>query len=81
MGYTEKFPAGSTVQVASATVLKQSMRPDYKFHHPILPEQLGLAGTVAQVSSVGYYFGGDVVYVLSISPGYVWLEECLVECE
>lgn len=73
----EKYPVGSMVKIASPDVLQRFMRPDWQYHHPLQAEQLHLADAMARVTDVGYYHGGDVLYVLSILPGYYWHEECL----
>lgn len=74
--YKEMFPTGSRVRVASRAVLEAFLK-NWKFHNPITPEQLAFAGKAAKVASVGFYHGGDPLYVLEGIPG-VWHERCLV---
>lgn len=50
----------------------------WKYHNKLKPEQLGYAGQIAEVQSVGFYHGGDELYTLKGIPG-IWHEECL-EC-
>ena len=40
------------------------------------PGQLNCTGQVAEVESVGFYHGGDVLYKLKGMPG-TWHERCL----
>jgi hypothetical protein len=76
VGYSELYPVGSRVEIASRDVLERYQRPSYQFHDPISDVQLGFAGRTATVATVNYYFGGDALYTLDDVPG-VWLEECL----
>ncbi len=73
--YVAAFEVGSTVRIAELKFLVD-FRDRWKYHHPLEPEQLNYAGQVARVKSVGFYHGGDPLYVLSDVPG-VWHEECL----
>jgi hypothetical protein len=75
--YTEKFPAGSSVLIAKGDALEH-FRQTWKLHNPLLPEQLAFAGSRATIASVGFYHGGDVLYVLEGVPG-VWHESCLTK--
>lgn len=75
--YNAKFQVGTRVRVAEESVLRQFLRPDWSFHHPLDPELLRLAGTSQVVESVGFYHGGDPLYVLRNSGG-TWHEEALV---
>jgi hypothetical protein len=68
--YTEKFPAGSNVHIAERHALEH-FRDTWKLHNPLHPEQLAFAGSRATIVSVGFYHGGDVLYVLEGIPG-VW---------
>jgi hypothetical protein len=52
----------------------------WKYHDPLMPEQLAFAGREATVKSVGFYHGGDVLYVLNDVPG-IWHERCLEPLE
>jgi hypothetical protein len=73
--YEESFPAGSQVQIADRSVLEQFLKT-WRFHNPLKAEQLAFAGREAKVASVGFYHGGDPLYVLEGIPG-VWHEQCL----
>ncbi|MGO9996110.1 MAG: hypothetical protein ACLPTF_26885 [Steroidobacteraceae bacterium] len=75
--YTEKFPVGSSVLIADGDVLEH-FRQTWKLHNPLLPEQLAFAASRATIASIGFYHGGDVLYVLEGLPG-VWHESCLTE--
>jgi hypothetical protein len=73
--YNSDFPVGSLVRVASRKVLER-FKEEWQFHHPLQTEQLEFAGVEAEVVSVGYYHGGDVLCWLQAVPG-VWHERCL----
>lgn len=73
--YEEKFPAGSQVRIADHAVIERFFE-SWKLHNPIKPEQLVFAGKSAKVAKVGFYHGGDPLYVLEGIPG-VWHEQCL----
>ena len=73
--YKEEFPAGTRVQITSRQVLEAFAR-DWKFHHPLESEQMEYAGIQATVRSVGFYHGGDPLYVLEGIPG-TWHESCI----
>jgi hypothetical protein len=47
----------------------------WTLHHPISDEMVSLAATSAVVKSVGFYHGGDVLYVVESVPG-TWHERC-----
>jgi len=49
---------------------------NWKYHHKLQPEQMKYAGIQATVKSVGFYHGGDQLYVLEYVPG-IWHEICL----
>jgi hypothetical protein len=72
----ERFPVGSTVVIAALAAL-EAFRRDWKYHHPIAAEQLKYAGQTSRVVTVEYYHGGDVLYLLESTDGYVWHEQCL----
>lgn len=74
--YKEAFPTGSQVRVADRPVLEQFLKT-WKFHNPLEAEQLAFAGKSAKVAKVGFYHGGDPLYVLDGIPG-IWHEQCLV---
>ena len=73
--YVEAFPRGTRVRVLELEALEQ-FRAEWKWHHPIQPEQMHYAGAEAIVESVGFYHGGDVLYQLQGVPG-TWHESCL----
>lgn len=73
--YHEKFPVGSLVRIAPGPALGRFMQ-DWKFHHPLQPEQIPFAGTVARISDVSFYHGGDPLYEIAGVPG-IWHEQCL----
>lgn len=73
--YQEAFPQGSKVRIADRAFLEEFMA-EWKFHHKLQREQLAYAGREARVRGVGFYHGGDPVYVLEDIPG-TWLEPCL----
>ena len=73
--YTAAFPRGSRVRVVDRSTLEAFLR-EWKLHHKLTPAQLGYADTVATVTDVSYYHGGDVLYGLAGVPG-IWHEECL----
>jgi hypothetical protein len=74
--YSERYPVGSAVRIASLQQLQEFIRT-WKFHHALIPEQLKYAGMVTVVQAVGYYHGGDVVYTLRDTRDFAWLEPCL----
>ena len=61
--YEGKFPGGSEVQIADSSSLEQ-FRASWRLHNSLQPEQLAYAGKRAVVAEVGYYHGGDPLYVL-----------------
>jgi len=73
--YVEKFKIGASVRVAEKPFL-EDFRTRWKWHHPLQEEQVGCAGAVSKVKTVGFYHGGDVIYTLEGLPG-IWHEECL----
>lgn len=73
--YEALYPAGTKVRIADRSAL-EAFAKGWKFHNPLTPEQMPFAARVATVKSVGYYHGGDVLYVLQDVPG-VWHETCL----
>jgi hypothetical protein len=77
--YVEAYPVGTRVVVAPLADLEE-FRAGWHLHNPIVEEQLPFAGKSARVRSVGFYHGGDVLYVLWKVPG-VWHEVCLKECQ
>jgi hypothetical protein len=77
--YQAAYAVGSSVQIAEREVLDHFAKT-WKLHNPLIQEQLAFAGATATVQSVGYYHGGDVLYVLQGVPG-VWHEQCLEQTE
>ena len=73
--YEARFPAGSRVRIADLEDLAR-FQADWKFHHPLEPEQLEHAGEITTVRDVTYYHGGDPLYSLDKIPG-TWHEACL----
>lgn len=73
--YAEQFPVGTRVRIADHDSLA-AFRASWRLHNPLSGEQLGYAGHTATIKDVGFYHGGDVIYVLADIPG-VWHESCL----
>ena len=73
--YTEAFPKGSKVKIASHPFLENFLNT-WKLHNKLKPEQLDYAEQIAEVESVGFYHGGDQLYKLKNIPG-IWHEQCL----
>jgi hypothetical protein len=73
--YEALCPAGTKVRIAERSAL-EAFAKNWKLHNPLSLEQMPFAGRIATVKSVGYYHGGDVLYVLQDVPG-VWHEACL----
>ena len=67
--------SGATPRIEERMVL-DNFAKTWTLHNPLTAEQLAFAGHEATVKSVGYYHGGDVLYVLHDVPG-VWHEQCL----
>ena len=74
--YREAFRVGDRVRVASRATLVR-FRDEWQLHTPLTDEQLGFADRPAVVREVGFYHGGDALYVLQNLPG-MWHEPCLV---
>ncbi len=73
--YDADFPVGTRVRIRERSRL-EAFEHEWKYHHPLQPEQLAFAGKVATVKEVGYYHGGAVLYQLNDVPG-TWHETCL----
>lgn len=73
--YKEKYPKGSKVRIADRAYLEEFLRT-WTFHNKLEAQQLNYADQIAEVESVGFYHGGDELYVLKDIPG-VWHEQCL----
>ena len=69
------FPIGSRVRIRSREQLEEFQRT-WKYHHPLLDEQLAFAGRDATVRYVSSYHGGDLLHELDEIPG-TWHEQCL----
>jgi hypothetical protein len=73
--YKEEFPKGSVVKIADSAFLENFLKT-WTLHDKLKPEQLNYADQIAEVESVGIYFGGDELYQLKGVPG-IWHEQCL----
>jgi hypothetical protein len=73
--YKEEFTKGSVVKIADSAFLENFLKT-WTFHDKLTPEQLNYANQIAEVESVGIYFGGDELYKLKGVPG-IWHEQCL----
>jgi hypothetical protein len=73
--YVEAFRVGTKVTVPPLPDLEE-FRLNWRLFYPLTETQIEFAGTVARVKSVGFYHGGDALYVLKKVPG-VWHEVCL----
>lgn len=73
--YKEQFSVGTRVRIASRERLEDFKRT-WRFHHPLVAEQMSFGGQEATVRDVGFYHSGDVIYALEGVPG-VWHERCL----
>lgn len=73
--YREKYPAGTSIRIASVERLLEFKRT-WKYHHPISDEQIKAGGKVAKVKGVSFYHGGDALYVLEGICG-TWHEQVL----
>jgi hypothetical protein len=73
--YHASHTVGSAVRIVERKVLDDFAKT-WRLHNPLTAEQLAFAGRESTIKSVGYYHGGDVLYVLSDAPG-IWHEQCL----
>ena len=73
--YNADFPVGTRVRIKDRVSLEAFMR-DWKYHDPLLPEQVAFAGRVTAVKQLGYYHGGEELYWFEDIPG-TWHEACL----
>jgi hypothetical protein len=73
--YNADFPVGSRVRIASREDLEEFSKT-WKYHHPLMPEQLQYHDRVAKVDKASAYHGGDELYELENIPG-IWHEQCL----
>jgi hypothetical protein len=75
--YEPDFPVGTIVRIKDIGDLL-AFQQAWDYHNPLRDEQLTYASRTATISEVGFYHGGDEVYVLAGIAG-VWHEECLEE--
>ena len=73
--YEARYPAGTMVRIASLDRLR-TFQQQWKYHHPLDPDQLKYAGTADRVCGVNFYQGDDAIYNLENAPG-TWHEELL----
>lgn len=73
--YSALYGQGTRVRVRPRESLDEFAR-EWKWHHPLEPAQFDSAGKEFEVHSVGFYHGGDVLYVLKGVEG-TWHEVCL----
>ena len=73
--YKEEFTKGSVVKIADSAFPENFLKT-WTLHDKLTPEQLNYANQIAEVESVGIYFGGDELYKLKGVPG-LWHEQCL----
>jgi hypothetical protein len=73
--YRAEFEVGEQVCIANREFLLRFIA-EWKYHHPLQPEQVAYADKIATVRSVGFYHGGDELYTLFDVPG-IWNEACL----
>jgi hypothetical protein len=73
--YAAEFDVGCEIRILNSEALNQFMRT-WQYHNPLQPEQVAFAGKTSRVVSIGFYHGGDPLYVLEGVPG-VWHEPCL----
>jgi hypothetical protein len=73
--YKAEFPVGSQIRIADLSVLL-NFKNNWRWHHPLVEEQLDYAGTLAVVRKIGFFHGGDELYWLENIPG-TWHEACL----
>lgn len=73
--YKEAFPKGTKIRVKDRPLLENFLET-WKLHNKLKSDQLGYAGRVAEVESVGFYHGGDELYKLKEIPG-IWHKQCL----
>jgi hypothetical protein len=73
--YEAAFAPNQSVSIKNREFL-ESFKATWKLHNPLQDEQLEFASRPTIVKEVGYYHGGDPLYVLRDIPG-VWHEGCL----
>ena len=75
--YQNRFSEGRQVRIVARPALDE-FKSTWKFHHPLVDEQLHFAGKLSTIAKFGFYHGGDVIYELQGIPG-TWHEACLEE--
>ena len=70
--YESMFEVGDAVRIEKRETLER-FRAEWNLHDPLTDAQMTYADRTAVVKSVGFYHGGDVLYVLDGIPG-VWHE-------
>ena len=73
--YKAHFAEGESVRIKDRRALVE-FAEQWKYHDPLVAEQLEFANEVTTVAEVGFYHGGDPLYKLVGVPG-IWHEECL----
>ena len=74
--YHAAYPKGTKVRIADRVFLENFMAT-WKYHHKLQPDQLAYADRETTVVSVGYYHGGDPLYILEGVSERYWHEQCL----
>lgn len=75
--YNAEFAVGESVRIVDLDTLRSFVR-NWRYHHPVNPDQMAYANQVGKVKSVGFYHGGDELYELKGIPG-IWHEQCLMK--
>jgi hypothetical protein len=73
--YREEYPVGTEIRIAERQALENFME-GWNSHNKLQSEHLEYAGRTGTVKSVGFYHGGDELYVIDGIPG-IWHECCL----
>ena len=74
--YEPDFAIGTPVRIRDVDYLVHFQRT-WKHHNPLTDDQVAYAGQNTTVEQVGFYHGGDELYVLTGVPG-LWHELCLM---
>ena len=77
--YNPRYPVGTRVRVADRARLER-FQLEWRLHNPLADEQLAYASREASVAQIGFYHGGDPLYVLADVPG-VWHEAMIALCQ
>ena len=77
--YQAKYPQGSRAKVVSFGEL-EAFRTRWLGHHPLTESQLEWADQDVTIIEVGFYHGGDPLYVVRGARGEsgYWHEPCLI---